>query len=1010
MVESEDTTKESEQRQTQAESYSNGQPASDESLKRDSLKSKFLIVGIGASAGGLEAMEELFTSMTQDTHMAFVVVQHLSPNYESMLSQIIGRYTNMQVHKVKDGITVSPNNVYVTPADKDIIIKDGMLELIERANPRGHRKPIDSFFSSLASDQQELAVGIVLSGTGNDGTQGIYDIKAKGGMAMAQSPESSRYKGMPKSAIETGLVDYILEPAQMLAQLKEYVAQIDTEKPYLSSKKEAMEIIFSELLSQTGLDFSQYKPQTLDRRIMRRMEVNKIDHIKEYVNYLKQHPEEAEALFRDLLIRVTSFFRNPSVFDALKEKVIPHLFEGRSQDEPIRIWVVGCSTGEEAYSIAILLKEHMERLNQTFKVQLFASDIDIRSIEKARKGVYPASIADDVSDERLERFFIYDSENDTYSIVKNIREMLLFSEHNVIKDPPFSNIDLISCRNLLIYMNVEMQNYIIPLFRYSLKPEGYLVLGTSESVREYTNLFSAVDQQSRIFKSRGLKDEFQCSPRVRASFPQSHAKVASKVASQKQQSEKRLHMRELTERDLLDHYAPAAAAVNKNGDILYLHGNANMYLRVPQGEPSNNIVEMAPEGLKQKLKETLQKAVVLKRRAVSSGVWAQVDGKLKAVDLSVRPLQGADDENLFIVVFETVDEPTPEQNERGTPIKHRDFIAGFSDEDVETVEYLREELRTTEEYLRSSNEELEVSNGELRISNEELQSFNEELQSTNEELETSREELESLNEELSSVNSDLRDKIEELANINENISKMLASTGIRMIFVDTELRIQRFTPVITKIIDLVPTDIGRPIGHFATNLSGYNSLTQDIRTVMDTLKPVYREVQSHAKEWYLLAIHPFSSHEKELEGAAVTFVDITPLKQVQEKQRRTLERMAAVIRDSHDAILLQDIEGNIKAWNHSAEKMYGWSEEEALGMNISDIVPEDQKEKALEILYSAIKGDTIVPYQTQRLTKEGNLVNIFLITTSLADKHGEIYAIATTEKVINKSESDGTKA
>jgi len=1009
MGQSENSINNDDRVKSEAETGSNEQLVSAERSGSYSMKGKFPIVGIGASAGGLQALERLFSSMPKNTRMdmAFVVIQHLSPDYESMLSKIIDRYTNMDVQGVKDGMTVSPNSVYVIPPDKAMVIKDGVLNLMEPAKPRGQRTPIDHFFSSLASDMEELAIGIILSGTGSDGVQGIRDIKAKGGMAMAQSPESSKYNGMPKTAIQTGLVDYILEPDEMPAQLKEYVSQMQKKKSHPSSRnKEAMDTILSELRNQTDHDFSQYKPQTLNRRIMRRMVVNKTESLEEYANYLKENPEEADALFRDLLISVTSFFRNPSVFKALVEKVIPHLFEGKDQKESIRVWVAGCSTGEEAYSIAILLKEHMEKLNKTFKVQIFASDIDTKSIEKARKGVFPASIADNVSSERLDKYFMYDSENETYSIVKNVREMLLFSEHNVIKDPPFSNIDFVSCRNLLIYMNVELQNYVIPVLHYSLKPGGYLLLGSSESIRDYSNLFKTLDYDSRIFKSRAVKDQYQPHPGIGIFFPSAPARDRPQSTSDKQRAERKLHMRELTERDLLENYAPAAVLVDKQGDIFYLHGNANTYLHVPVGEPSNNIIEMAPEELKQELSRILRKAVVLEKKVVSYGVRFEANGDTKAVDLTVRPLQGADKENLFIVIFDVASEPSPGQKEKYSSIRHGDIDAEFPDEDGETIAALKEELRTTEEYLKTSNEELAVSNEDLRASNEELQSTNEELQSTNEELETSREEMESLNEELSSVNNELQGKVEDLSNINENINKMLSSTGISMIFVDTQLRIQRFTPAAREIIELVSTDVGRPIGHFAINLSDYDRLTQDIRSVLDTLEPVYKEVQSQENEWYLLTIHPFSSEENELEGAAVTFIDITQLKELQQKQRETLDRMAAVINDSRDAILLQDTEGNIIAWNPAAKRMYGWSEEEALDMNISAIVPEDHKEKISELREKAIKNEYVWPYKTQRLTKKGKVVDIWLTATTLADKDDEVYAIATTERYADENSYD----
>lgn len=963
---------------------------------------KFPVVGIGASAGGLAALGEFFSAIQADTslEMAFVVVQHLAPDRKSMLSEIIARYTGMQVYEVKDGMVIRPDCIYIIPPSKDMIMAEGTLQLVEPVKARGHRMPIDSFFRTMASDQEEWAIGIILSGTGSDGTEGIEAIKAHGGMVMAQSPESSEYNGMPKSAIDTGLVDYVLEPAEMSAQLSEYVSKRYGGKPnQYSDIEKDMKSIISELLKKTGHDFSQYKPQTLERRISRRMVVNNIRYLEGYANFLKNRPEETEALFLDLLISVTNFFRNPRVFDTFQEKVIPELFKGKSVREPVRIWVAGCSTGEEAYSIGILLQEYMQRLEQNFKVQIFATDIDRRSIEKARKGVYPASISDDVPPERLKRFFSYDPENDRFTITENVRSMVVFSEHDLIKDPPFSKIDMISCRNLLIYLNKEAQSYLIPMFRYSLNPGGYLLLGSSESVRSFPELFETVDQQSRIYRTKGankgsrLGVEPFFSPRPSGSLHQS--------PSGKPPAEDKMQMRELTERSLLHQYAPAAALVNEQGNILYLHGNAKLYLEVHTGEPSNNIMKMAREGLQEGLTTALRKAVVLNDRAVSPRMRVGTNGDITNVGVTVFPVEETIDRKLFLVTFDLYPELLKESKNIESP-KSEEQTPG--EEDNEIIAALREELRTTEEYLRASNEELSVSNEELRVSNEELQSLNEEFLSTNEELETSREELQSLNEELSTVNVQLQNKVEELGYIYEDMNRMLAGTGIGLIFVDNQLRVQRFTPAATKIVNLIPTDVGRPIGHIVTNLPDYDHLTRDIRTVLDNMVSAYVEVRTHTDEWYLLAIQPYSSQKSSLEGAAITLIDITRLKHLQEKHTETLDRLAAVVRDSRDAIMLHDTQGNILAWNPMAEKIYGWSEKEALDMNLLDFVPESQREAALKVIKKTVRGDTIEPCHIQRITKDDKVLEVWLTTTALLDKDEKVYAIATTERMATMKE------
>lgn len=950
----------------------------------------FPVVGIGASAGGLDAFEKFFSAIpaSEDMDMAFVLVQHLSPDHKSMLSEIIERYTNMDVRQVKDGMAVKPNHVYIIPPNRDMIITDGILHLVEPAETRGHRMAIDTFFHSLASDLHGLAIGIILSGTGSDGTAGVRSIKAEGGMVMAQSPESSDYNGMPLSAIDTGLVDYVLEPAEMPAQLRDYVSLIHSdvseEKPHPAQKtEETMQMIFNELLIQTGHDFSQYKQKTLDRRIRRRMIVNNIKRMEGYANYLQQKPEEVQALFRDILINVTNFFRNPRIFEVFQEKVVPKLFEDKSPGAEVRIWVVGCSTGEEAYSIGILIHEHMQKLKQNFKIQIFATDIENRMIERARKGVYPDSISSDVSPERLELFFTHDPEANTYTILKDIRDMIIFSEQDVIQDPPFSKLDLISCRNLLIYMNKEMQNKLIPMFHYALNPGGFLLLGSSESIGEFSMLFDTLDQQSKLYQSKDVNGKYRHS--IGKFIPSPVEIETPPRVSYKHASEKRFHMRELTERKLLQQYAPAGVLVNERGDILYLHGRTGQYLEMASGEPAHNILKMAREGLQPALTTALSKVMINKEQVTRSGVRIKTNGNFTTVNLTVQPVEESTDENLFMVTFDI----PQDSGQSDGQVTEGDIVEAMSGEE-ENVSALKEELRTMEEYLRASNEELEVSNEELRSSNEEMQSMNEELQSTNEELETSREELQSVNEELSTVNSELQAKVTELSEANEDMNNLLASTGVGIVFVDNQLCIQRFTPSIKEVINLIPSDVGRPIEHTVSNFSGYDRLIPDIQSVLDTLIPVEVEVHTHSGEWYTVRMRPYRTTKNTIEGVVITFL----------KQTETLRRLAAVVRDSLDTITLQDKDGHIIAWNPMAEKMYGWSEADALNMNASRMVPENKIEEYLGMMRELVRGQVPDPYQTQRVTKEGRILDVWLIATPLVNEDGEVYSIATTEREI----------
>ncbi|MGB9939278.1 chemotaxis protein CheB [Methanosarcina sp.] len=995
-----------EQLHTTKETPISNPPALDADSNKSS-KEDFPIVGIGASAGGLAAFEAFFSAIPDDTApgMAFVLVQHLDPHHKSMLSELVGRHTQMPVYEVKDGMVVQPNCVYVIPPNYDLVLEYGTLQLQEPAEPHGHRLPINLFFRSLAQSKQELAIGIVLSGTGEDGTLGVRAIKAEGGMVMAQRPESSEYDGMPRSAIDTGLVDYILSPAEMSAQLIAYVTKAFGKRPHVAPQAEdSMKKIFNLLRIQTGHDFSHYKQNTISRRIERRMAIKNIKSVSEYVRYLEQLPAEVEALFHDLLIGVTSFFRNPSAFDTLQEKVISQLFTGKQPDSVIRVWVPGCSTGEEAYSIAILLQEQMEMLKNVFNIQIFATDIDKRAIESARSGVYPSTISIDISPERLERFFIKDS-GGNYRIQKSIRDMIVFSEQDVIKDPPFSKLDLISCRNMLIYMDGKLQKKLIPLFHYALNSGGFLFLGPSETVGEYENLFDTLDRKSKLYRKKDVNGR----PLIGTFIPPQLEIRKTKRPSGKAPVESKTQLRELTEQTMLQYYAPVGVLINESGDILYIHGRTGMYLEPAPGEAGLNILKMAREGLKQELTTALYKAATQKKPIIHHGLRVKTNGDFTKINMALRPIAAGPDEaagqNLFLVTFE---EP-PEWERSQTGATAGDAGKGTIESPMEggaRILELEQELQIKEERLKAYNEELETSNEELKSSNEEMQSINEELQSTNEELETSKEELQSVNEELTTVNTELQNRVTDLSQAINDMNNLLAGTGIGTIFVDHQLRILRFTPQVTKVINLIPTDVGRPVGHIVSNLLGYDHLVEDIKEVLDTLTPKDIEVQSQKKAWYLLRIRPYRTLENVIKGAVITFTDITEMKRARKilKESEAIRRLAAVVHDASDAITLQDLEGHILAWNPRAESMYGWSEAEAIKMNIGSLVPGGRKEEELATLKKLSRAEVIGPYRTQRLTKDGRIMEVWLTATSLVNEANVIYAISTIEREI-KSEN-----
>jgi len=965
----------------------------------------FPVVGIGASAGGLAAFEAFFSGMPAHTDpgMAFVLVQHLAPDHKSILSELIKRYTRMAVFQVEDGMTVKPNCAYIIPPNRDMAFVNGTLQLLEPAAPRGQRLPIDFFFRSLAQDQHERAICIVLSGTGSDGTHGLRAIKDEGGMAMAQNPKSTEYDGMPGSAIATGLVDYVLPPAEMPAQLIAYVSHAFGKIPLPVSipapkAEDALKKIFVLLRSQTGHDFSQYKRSTFVRRVERRMAVHQIDRLEEYVRYLHQTPADVESLFRDLLIGVTRFFRDPEAFGALEQEAIPRLFAGKPAGTLIRVWVPGCSTGEEAYSLAILLQERIEKLKQNFKLQVFATDIDHHAIECARTGTYPASIADDISPERLARFFSPEADGSAYRIQKSIRDKMIFSEQSVIKDPPFSKLDLISCRNLLIYMGGELQKKLIPLFHYALNPGGMLFLGTSETVGEFVDLFTAMDRKSRLYQRK----EVVASGHIPGLLRLLSDDASVSRPSEKTLSESKLPVRELTERALLQQWAPPSALVNERGHIFYLHGRTGRYLEPAPGEAGMNILKMAREGLRRDLTAALHKAVMLKAPVTHPGLRVKTNGDFTFVNLTVRPVTAGPDldvaAKLFLVIFEDAAGPAPDAA-AGSEQSEKTASDSTTDSDARIVK-LRQELRAKEEYLQTTNEELATSNEELKSSNEEMESVNEELQSTNEEMETSKEELQSVNEELATVNAELQNKVADLSRSNNDMNNLLAGTGVGTIFVDHQLRIQRFTPTVTQVINLIPTDVGRPVSHIVSNLVGYDHLVADVRTVLDTLTPKEVEVQTQIGTWYLLRIRPYRTLENVIEGAVITFTDITETKKVKAALRdsEVLRRLAVVVRDANDAITVQDLEGRILAWNPGAERMYGWSEAEALAMNIRDLIPEDRREEALAVLRKQSQAEIFEPYRMPRIAKDGRIVEIWLTATALVNDTGSVYAIATTER------------
>ncbi|MEI6423265.1 MAG: CheR family methyltransferase, partial [Lentisphaerota bacterium] len=724
----------------------------------------------------------------------------------------------------------------------------------------------------------------------------------------------------------------------------------------------ALKKIFILLRNQTGHDFSQYKPSTIHQRIERRMAVHQIGTFEKYVQFLQQTPAEVEALFRDMLIGVTNFFRDPEAFKVLEAEVIPKLFAGKPASAVIRVWSAGCSTGEEAYSLAILLAERQEAMKQSFKVQIFATDIDSLAIATARAGLYPASVAADISRERLARFFTSDSGG--YRIHKGIRDMLVFSKQDLIKDPPFSKLELISCRNLLIYMNGDLQRKLIPLFHGALNPDGILFLGNSETTGEFVDLFAPIDRKSKIYRRREYIRNAQHVAKARYIPPVTAIGVAFPAAAGKTAFPVKLPIRELAERTLLQQFVPSAALVNAQGAIIYLHGRTGMYLEPAPGEAELNILKMAREGLRFELSTALHKAALSREIVRCPGLRVKTNGHFTGVNLTVSPVMSdpssTPESLLYLVILEDV--PEPVISDQSSVISDQ-----LSDGSKPTSEYqrpttndqrpttdariavLERELRVKDEYIQSTHEQLETSNEELKSSNEEMQSVNEEVHSTNEELETSKEELQSVNEELSTVNNELQSKVMDLSRINDDMNNLLAGTDIATVFVDLKQRILRFTPGAMQIINLILTDIGRPLGHILSNLLGYDRLVQDIQGVLDTLVPKEKEVQAKDGKWYNMRVTPYRTLNNVIEGAVITFADITEMKKTQAALDVISARFKTMFNEAPLGIALIDsLTGRIHEVNPMFAKIAGRTIGEMVQLDWMGITHPDDLQKDLD--------------------------------------------------------------
>lgn len=822
------------------------------------------IVAIGASAGGLEALEAFLVGVPPASGLSFVVIQHLDPKRKGMLVEFLQRATKMTVVEARERTPVAPDVVYVIPPDKDLSIVRGVLHVLKPASPRGRRTPIDFFFRAVAADQGARSVGVVLSGMGSDGTLGLRAIKGRAGAAFVQSPESAKFDSMPRSAIDAGLADVVAAPGELAARILEHLAIAPeagvSNRRLPQATQSALEEICAVLQDESGHDFSQYKSSTIYRRIERRIAVHKLRGIAAYAKLLEESAQEKRLLFDELLIGVTSFFRDAEAWEHLRNKALPELLSSRTAGTTLRAWVAGCSTGEEAYSLAIVFKEAVDRLRPpaNFSLQIFATDLDKSAIERARAGLFPATISSTVSAERRKRFFVEDPKG--FRVRPELREMVIFAPQNLTVDPPFTRLDILTCRNVLIYFRADLQKKLFPLFHYSLTPGGILFLGSAETIAESSNLFRAIDTKSRLYRRLGV------TPRPDVEFPTQRRRrreAASPAPSGSPETPETIAG--LVDRLLLDRFAPIAVLTNDKGDIAYVSGRTGRFLEPPTGKVNWNIHAMARPEIRRALNGAFQAAARTHRTVtrVASGV-----------EVVVEPLREPKAlRSMMLVAFS----PVP----AGPATRPKTARPGRTPRAAE----LERELEEARELLRETIEEMQTSEEELKSSNEELQSTNEELQSTNEELMTSKEEMQSLNEELQTLGEEQQAKVDELSRNSDDMRNLLESTDIATLFLDRDLKVRRFTTQVTRIFKLIPGDVDRPITDLASSLV-YPDLVKDARGVLQTL--VFRETTAKTvdERWYNVRIMPYRTIDDRIDGLVITFVDITAAKKLEEKLRR----------------------------------------------------------------------------------------------------------------------------
>ena len=939
------------------------------------------IVGIGASAGGLIALEELFKTIPLKTGLAFVVIQHLPADHKSMMVELLSRDTDLPICYVEESMTAEPDSVYLIPPGYNIRIFHNQFLLSKpEENKRQINLPIDIFLSSLAEDKEAKAIAVILSGTGSDGSRGIRHIKEKFGITIAQDPASAQFDGMPKSAIETGIVDFILPPEEMISHILSCIqhpfAQKITAQPQILADETGLTRIFSMLRENHLVDFTFYKQATVLRRIERRMTINQMNELQDYIRFLESYPNEITTLYNELLIGVTNFFRDPEAFEWIGKNILLEWFRTADKNE-LRIWVEGCSTGEEAYTLAILCQDIMETLGKKIRVKIFAADVDKRAILAASDGCYHENITADLTSRQLAKYF-YRKGTD-FQISRQIREMVVFAQHNILKDPPFTKIDIVTCRNMLIYLQPVLQKKALEKFNFALNPGGILFLGSSESIGEMNYYFDSLNHKWKIYRSKGKRSPVLGIPDryVPERYP------SKPIFTRHREPRTFVHER-LQERlleALAKKYVSLILLVSEENEILYVLGDTEKFLKFPSGKPINDLSRVLTKEMLVPVMAGLQKVFKDRTAVKYSSIQVHHKEALVTARMEIHPVfQKANEPVLAAILLEDAKEnPVPEEG----PIQEIDVHI------EKRIENLENELQFTRESLQTTIEELETSNEELGATNEELMASNEELQSTNEE-------LQSVNEELYTVNAEYQGKNFELVDIKNDLENLFINLQIPILFLDENLAIRQFTPQIAELFKITDKDFGRPIGHIAHSINN-EDLIRIFQHVMETGVGIEKEMCTNAHEWYLVKIHPYKISKQFFSGVVVVFITITQRK-ISELR---LQRFAAVVRDSNDAVTVHDFDGTITAWNLGAQKIYGFSEAEALKMNIRDLVPEKIKDTALDYIKLIRRGDAVTRFKTQRRTRNGDVLDIFLTVTQLMDETGTAVAVATTERNIS---------